>query len=227
MPLLIALCFFLLAGCSLSKQSPNQAPLEILQYDRTPCYGFCPVYQVKLWENGQGLFIGRQYVSIMDSLSFTLPDSSLAAIQKIRQSETYQKLSVGPPNDLIMDAAGLRFQDIPQSKNYLFRGERPDIIQSVVSTIDQYLTHIEYLPGRDSTALIQEEIIIQLTTNQPLTKLNGNHRTYSLAYLKSLSKDLALYRIFVPKNQLAPALSEIRNKPEVVAAQFNHRLQPR
>ena len=60
---LFCICFLLLLdACKTPKQLENEGKL-ILSMERTSCYGTCPIYEIKLFDNGLLLYNGKKYVS--------------------------------------------------------------------------------------------------------------------------------------------------------------------
>ncbi|GAA5221151.1 DUF6438 domain-containing protein [Membranihabitans marinus] len=219
----------ILTACTSQRSMQNTSTKDtvLLTYHRNGCYGFCPVYQVEIKKNGQGQFIGQRYVSIMDSMDFELSPPSLAEIETIRQSQEYIDLSITESDQIIVDAASLYFKDHVMNKEGLIKGIIPPSIKALTAIVDRRLKELEYIPGNGETAIVQEEIIVQIKPNQDLHTINGEYKTFSLFYLKSLGQDIALYKMILPKNKVEAALEQIKQMPNVVEVQKNHTLSPR
>ena len=60
---LFCICFLIqFAACKTLKQLESEGKL-ILSMERTACYGTCPIYEIKLYDNGLLLYNGKKYVS--------------------------------------------------------------------------------------------------------------------------------------------------------------------
>ncbi|KPL16777.1 MAG: hypothetical protein AMS26_03445 [Bacteroides sp. SM23_62] len=53
----------------------------LIELQRTACYGFCPVYTVKIDKNGKGLFEGVENVEKIGRFSFSLKKDELAELE--------------------------------------------------------------------------------------------------------------------------------------------------
>ena len=63
----------------------------LIELKRTPCYGFCPVYTLKIDKNGKGLFDGVENVEKIGSFSFSLSQDELVALENaFLQVDFYQ-----------------------------------------------------------------------------------------------------------------------------------------
>jgi hypothetical protein len=54
----------------------------LIELKRTPCYGSCPVYTIKIDKNGKGLFEGVENVEKIGNYSFSLNQDDLAELEK-------------------------------------------------------------------------------------------------------------------------------------------------
>lgn len=63
----------------------------LIELKRTPCYGFCPVYTLKIDKNGKGLFDGVENVEKIGSFSFSLSYDELVELDNaFLQIDFYQ-----------------------------------------------------------------------------------------------------------------------------------------
>ncbi|MEE9460467.1 MAG: DUF6438 domain-containing protein [Bacteroidales bacterium] len=63
----------------------------LIELKRTPCYGFCPVYTLKIDKNGKGLFDGVENVEKIGSFSFSLSYDELVELDNaFLQVDFYQ-----------------------------------------------------------------------------------------------------------------------------------------
>ena len=54
----------------------------LIEMERTPCYGFCPVYTVKIAKNGKGLFEGVENVEHTGLFSFSLSREKIEELEE-------------------------------------------------------------------------------------------------------------------------------------------------
>jgi hypothetical protein len=61
----------ILVAPALSAAAPPVASdVAIIRYEKTACFGFCPVFVVTLRSDGEGVFEGRQYTAVRGTRSF-------------------------------------------------------------------------------------------------------------------------------------------------------------
>jgi hypothetical protein len=53
----------------------------LIELQRTPCYGSCPVYTVKIDKKGKGLFEGKENVENIGRFSFSLSQEELMELE--------------------------------------------------------------------------------------------------------------------------------------------------
>lgn len=87
--ILMVLVSLLLFSCSGPKTIAEEDLL--IEMKRTPCYGNCPVYTLKIDKNGKGLFEGVENVEKIGKFSFSLRHDELQELEKtFRQINFYQ-----------------------------------------------------------------------------------------------------------------------------------------
>ncbi len=99
--ILMILASFLFYACSIPRTIADDDLLVELK--RTPCYGYCPVYTVKIDKNGKGLFEGVENVEKIGGYSFKLKQDELADMEKdFLQIDFYQLKNIydGQVSDL-------------------------------------------------------------------------------------------------------------------------------
>jgi len=86
--LMILVCFHFLS-CSGPRTIIDEDLL--IELKRTPCYGTCPVYTVKIDKNGKGLFEGVENVDQIGRFSFSLSQDELIELENaFLQVDFYQ-----------------------------------------------------------------------------------------------------------------------------------------
>ena len=77
--ILMLLVSFSIISCSGTKTISEEDLL--IEMKRTPCYGFCPVYTLKIGKNGKGLFEGVENVEKTGRFSFSLTSEELQELE--------------------------------------------------------------------------------------------------------------------------------------------------
>jgi hypothetical protein len=87
--ILMILVSILICSCSVPRTITDEDLL--IELKRTPCYGFCPVYTVKIDKNGKGLFEGVENVEKIGRFNFSLRQDELTDLEEaFLQIDFYQ-----------------------------------------------------------------------------------------------------------------------------------------
>ncbi len=87
--LLMILVCFLFYSCSGPRTITDEDML--IELKRTPCYGYCPVYTLKIDKHGKGLFDGVENVEKIGRFSFSLSHDELVELDNaFLQVDFYQ-----------------------------------------------------------------------------------------------------------------------------------------
>jgi hypothetical protein len=87
-----AILAILVSCSSFSCSGPKTITDEdlLIELKRTPCYGYCPVYTIKIAKTGKGLFEGVENVEKTGIYSFSLRQEELAELENaFRQIDFY------------------------------------------------------------------------------------------------------------------------------------------
>jgi len=88
--ILMILISFLIYSCSGPKTITEEDLL--IEMKRTPCYGSCPVYTVKIDKKGKGLFEGVENVEKIGRFSFSLSQDELMEFENAFQQVDFYQL---------------------------------------------------------------------------------------------------------------------------------------
>jgi hypothetical protein len=88
--LIIFVSFPLFSSCLAPRTISGEDLL--IEMQKTPCYGFCPVYTLKIAKNGKGLFEGVENVEKTGLFSFSLSPEELKELQNAFQSTGFYGL---------------------------------------------------------------------------------------------------------------------------------------
>ena len=75
---LILLISSLLSGCAGSYRLSESSLM--IEMEKTPCYGYCPVYTIKIGKNGKGLYEGIENTDNVGVFRFKLSKDELAGL---------------------------------------------------------------------------------------------------------------------------------------------------
>ena len=78
---LSVLFIFLIISCNtVSKSTKDELNQLTISLEKTACFGTCPVFKIKIFKNGKGIFEGKKFVKKTGLINFKL---SQKEIQKI------------------------------------------------------------------------------------------------------------------------------------------------
>ena len=78
---LSVLFIFLIISCNtVSKSTKDELNQLTISLEKTACFGTCPVFKIKIFKNGKGIFEGKKFVKKTGLIDFKL---SQQEIQKI------------------------------------------------------------------------------------------------------------------------------------------------
>ena len=79
-PVLICALPLALAACVTPGEAPGElASAATIEYAVTPCFGFCPAFQLSVTGDGAGTYTGEGYVQEKGTAAFTASPEELAA----------------------------------------------------------------------------------------------------------------------------------------------------
>jgi hypothetical protein len=118
-----------LSGCAAKKKAADSAPesvisSELLSADyislfRSGCFGTCPVYQLKIMGNGDVIYYGRQFVSMIGIHVGSLDQSEVAELFESLNEYQWKKYPEQYPIDNV---------DFPQ---FVLEYQRGDFIKVI------------------------------------------------------------------------------------------------
>jgi hypothetical protein len=73
----------LIAALALAAPSKAPPPNAVLQFERTPCFGGCPVYRVTVFKDGRVLFEGKRFVKTTGKATSHLSPEQLEVLAQM------------------------------------------------------------------------------------------------------------------------------------------------
>lgn len=199
---------------------------KLLQYERTACFGFCPVYSVTLLKNGQVYFIGKRFVPYADTITFKLQDNQLRRITQIMTHPEYQNMEADTSDTQVMDAPRLLFEDFSNARKFDTDIRTPAPISEITEQIDSHLKEKKLLYG-SKDPLVRQEIIISLRPGTDPLSVTGQHYGFELEYIKEIGENIHLYTILTAESFMQDAMIKLKSKETIREVQKNHPLERR
>jgi hypothetical protein len=79
--IVIILVLIYFTGCSSSKHTYNAENL-IIKMEKTPCYGFCPVYDLTITGDGNAILLGKKNIKKIGTFICVIPPAKLDSLVK-------------------------------------------------------------------------------------------------------------------------------------------------
>ncbi|MDB5283128.1 MAG: hypothetical protein JWO06_2203 [Bacteroidota bacterium] len=144
--LVFAFCFFAMltiAGCKASNPgtSVNTAPKLILSMDRHGCFGRCPIYIIRVYDNGLFYYEGVRYTdttgkfcSMLDKREFSELLTSVKAAKLFDMGDVYPE---GKPTPADLPSVVVTYTENDRTKRIVDNGrDRPDALVSLEQMLD-------------------------------------------------------------------------------------------
>jgi hypothetical protein len=90
-------------------------PLQIAGFEKSPCFGSCPVFQVKIYSDGTAIWKGERYVERIGTFHAVVTPEWVAGLWKEADEAGFFKFSERYP------ATGARLPDLPTTTVMLVR----------------------------------------------------------------------------------------------------------
>ncbi len=224
---------------NLTEEEIRQLP-KLLDYSKSPCYGFCPHFNLSVYKGGWTIFEGKRYT-----------EKAGIAIMKLSQGQLDTMMQQCEQADIwsAEKSYGMRIQDLPTTTVHLFQEDKDKSVQwrmrqpERLKKLDDHLMAFittqgwvatrETAKDRDRSARkeirIDNELIIQLRDKLDGATWAAKYKEYGLHLKKPISKLANMY-LFIYDTQLIDAeeIMKLMQEDEKVArAEFNKRLQSR
>src|SRR5690625_3456853 len=112
---------------------------RFIELDRSPCYGYCPIYSVILFQDRNLYFIGDRFVPVVDTLYLRISKKEMSAIKNIMNSADYKNMVIDPQQDKIMDLPRILFTDHIRGQEFEMDIKIPEPIRSITHHINEIL----------------------------------------------------------------------------------------
>lgn len=84
---------FLYSSCNLSSSSTYEIQKKlIISLNKTACFGTCPVYKIKIYNNQSAIFEGVKFVEKEGSYNFKISKKEINTILKKAKKINFQKM---------------------------------------------------------------------------------------------------------------------------------------
>ena len=222
----IFIILLIAGGCSKKIQSVTGQNQKLLEMSKSPCFGFCPVYHLVVFEDGLMRLTAKQNMKISGTYTKQLSTAEIKAIKsrldKMKllefQDEYREPVADAPSTEL------LYYKDKTMKKivtNFLF----PEPLQNLTEELNHHTQSENWVIWTDPR--IRTEFIVLLHEGVALSGLLPNYRENELMMVKRLDPVTTSYWLLsalVNPGEENLLLSKLKKEPGVKEAQLNRSL---
>lgn len=229
--ILILHIFLLASGCKQVQKTAGRKVSDppLIELTKGSCYGTCPVYTIRLYQDGSVVFLPKRFTAVKDTVTATWPIADILPMFASTHWDTMQQEYILPIADIPL--LRLRYRD----KEVKWNGYTPRELNRLMTILDFYTDESGWViyhpvPNPDDPDPYRiGEVIIHLKQGADIHAIFERHMEYGLFFLKRITPSgeyiLAGYDILaMPIDTLLTALT---NDPDVVSASKNNIIQLR
>ena len=117
-----------------------------LAYERTPCFGRCPIFKLKVYQSGFAVYNGINFVDYIGTYHFTFEKSVLEELNEALEKARFLEMNDSYDNEQVMDLPSriieASFQG--QRKKVIGRYILPQEFKELTQTIDKIFENVEW-----------------------------------------------------------------------------------
>ncbi len=111
----------------------------LLQFERRPCFGRCPIYKIKVYQSGYTTYDGVNFVDNMGYYKTRLPQTDIAKIYTMIAESRFFQLEDEYDNENITDLPSMIFRAnaMGRDKRIIARYNIPEELNNLSKQIDE------------------------------------------------------------------------------------------
>ncbi len=127
------------------EEKPEEHPI-LVTYERTYCFGMCPVFKSEVLKDGTVLYEGINFVDNMGKHTAVAPESDLDSIKSMLKSVNYFELDSTYDNPAVMDIpAVLSSADLNGESHSVYdRWKAPKELKELYKLLDEIYARLEW-----------------------------------------------------------------------------------
>lgn len=131
------------------------APIQLIEdsllfhFERSPCFGRCPVYKLIIYESGHTRYEGINFVDNMGYYQAKISPSEIAQIYSLIAETNFFELNDVYDNENITDLPSMIFRAraMGQDKKIIARYEFPEALKEMATAIDEMFEDKDWQPS--------------------------------------------------------------------------------
>jgi Domain of unknown function (DUF6438) len=116
------------------------------RYERTPCFGRCPVFELKIYRSGYAVYEGRNFVDLIGFYHTTFSATSLQKISGTAEAIKYFSLKDSYDNPYVTDLPTITTEIHTEThdKSVTARYQSPAELQTLYAALDSLIASAEW-----------------------------------------------------------------------------------
>ncbi|MFM9985547.1 MAG: DUF6438 domain-containing protein [Flavobacteriales bacterium] len=170
---LVSICILAIAGCRNGKSSGTSKDEQVaihdtvvvlseakvledsvfLLYSRTPCFGMCPVFELKVLKSGKAFYNGKNFTDRIGHYQSQWSDAALQRIQFVADSIQYFSFDEKYDNDHVTDLPSIHTALLykGQMKVVANRYKGPKELHTLYKELDAWIEKSTWKPNANSS----------------------------------------------------------------------------
>ncbi len=220
--LIVSIIF--LTECSTKKLTADKETDILFEMSKTPCFGYCPVYDLAIYQNGlmklnakNNLTLSGNYIQTLSKSNMKRLKADLKNLNLLSMNDEYKESVADAPGTKITYHEGEKVKAI--ITNFQF----PAALQKFTDSLDDLVVNsVHWEKYQDNRQ--KQEYIIELRDGSKLSELLKRYDKYNLMLGKRLNPNSNLSWVvsaLVENSEVDILLDALRNDSSIQNAQLN------
>ena len=211
------------------KQVDLQKLATVIEMAKGPCYGRCPVFTLKIYENGTATYNGEKYTDKAGLHIKQLDKEQFKNLQgQFRQANLWQYDNVYRGQIPDLQTVTITYYEEGDYKTITGKDGRPEAVRRLEEELDAVANgggwQLKEKPDYNLPAgAIAEELIVQLNHGIEVYRWVRKFREHDLKVVEEIGRDRNYWLLSYDTNSIAPPmmLAKVRADADVVGVEFN------
>lgn len=120
-----------------------------LYYQKTPCFGTCPIFKMTIYQSGYAIYEGDNFVDMMGTFQARFSDEHMASISAVARHIGYFDMGERYDDPMVTDLPSTIVEMIDERgerKKVLNRYQGPAELQDLYKLINEIIDQVEWKP---------------------------------------------------------------------------------
>lgn len=119
--------------------TPNAGPEVFATYERTPCFGMCPIFKLTIYTDGSAEYVGKNFVNLIGEYQTSVSKAQMARIVLVADGIKYFSMKDEYNNEKVTDLPSVitEIRGIHGLKRVRNRQGGPSELKQLYSVFDE------------------------------------------------------------------------------------------